>query len=145
MWGDIDHFYWVEPHPKKKIICVQVTCEARDDDTVIYMAPKEWHGLKILNNFHARRCWRKQKKQKWNFGDLRDFKEPSINTYSRHCFELIYGDPRDTGYCFTLKYDHRDKPAAGGAMHFAGEMKSAIFKLEGLELVLKKPIKLMAR
>lgn len=116
IYGDIDVGLWVE-YPKntsKKVIVSTRYCAMADDNTHIFILDKE-----ILNwvKFRVATVWPREnskggykvKKSKkypdgwFSWGDDRDIKIPSLNTYRKRDFHYGYYDCRDKGHCFFYK------------------------------------------
>jgi hypothetical protein len=122
-YGDIDGSIWVE-YPKqlnewpdkRKLIIHTSHCTCADDNTHIFILNTE--SSFIHDILHVRTVWPRQnsrggykvKKTKKNpkgwfsWGDDRDIKRPSLNTYRKRNFEYSYQDGRDRGYVLSLKY-----------------------------------------
>ena len=75
--------------------------------------------------------------------DWRSVTEPSIQTYRRFDFKPGYGDFRDKGYAFTLRYHGvNGEPSVEGSMHYAGQITAALRELGGIEMGLADPLEL---
>jgi hypothetical protein len=147
VWGDADCGAWVEPHDSLKIVCIEVYCAMRDDNTYLYIAPKEYIGYPMLNFLHGRTCWPRQKldrygKDAWGLGDWRSVTEPSIQTYRHFDFAPGYTDFRDKGYAFTLRYTDPENPTVEGSMYHAGQIAASLRELDGIERGLADPLEL---
>jgi hypothetical protein len=148
VWGDADCGAWVEPHEKKKIVCLEVYCAMRDDNTYLYIGPKEYHDELMFKTLHARTCWPRQKlwkhgKDCWGMEDWRSVTRPSIHTYRRFDFEPGYRDGRDVGYGFTLNYLGHDRhPNVEDATWHTPDTRAALRELLSIEAGLEDPLEL---
>jgi len=104
IYGDIDEGVWIErPKSKyKKVIVSERYCACRDDNIFIFI--KDDSSISF-DTFRVATVWHREKKYslKSNYGDDRDIKLPSLNTYKKRDFYYGYYDCRDKGH--VLKYD----------------------------------------
>ncbi len=119
-FGDVDGDIWVEyvkqEHEwpdNRKIIIHTSHCSCADDNTHIFILDEE---ATINAKLHVRTVWprqdarggyrvtksKKHPKGWFLFGDDRDIRIPSLNTYRKRNFEYSYQDCRDKGYSLSL-------------------------------------------
>jgi len=115
-YGDCDVSTWFETtrtgrwSSYRKVIVTTRHCSCADDNTHIFILDEigeDWI------KFMSVTVWPRQKSNRgYSFGDDRDIKLPSLNTYRKKGFKYGYGDGRDEGHCFV--YDSMtgrvDKP-----------------------------------
>ena len=126
-YGDIDVSVWIEkvknPTDQKVIASIR-HCSAADDNTHLYILS----GLEFpeysstFEFFRCRTVWPRQNKKGgyrvakskkyptgwFSWGDDRDIKRPSINTYRERDFDFSYKDCRDKGHVFTFHNNRCD-------------------------------------
>lgn len=125
-YGDVDVSVWVEKvkNPKDmKVIASTRHCSGADDNTHLYILKNskigipEFDSKNMFLEFKCRTVWSRQNKRGgyrvakskehpngwFSWGDDRDIKLPSINTYRERDFNFSYGDCRDKGHVFTFK------------------------------------------
>ena len=122
-FGDADGAIWVE-YPRqeeewpdeRKIIIHKSYCTCADDDAHIFILDDS-NFVSKFNLLHVRTVWPREnpregyrvKKSKkhpkgwFSWGDDRDIKIPSLNTYRKRNFKFSYQDGRDKGYILTLQ------------------------------------------
>ncbi len=133
-YGDIDGDIWVE-YPKKnkkrKIIIHKSHCTFADNDTHIFIIEEGVFGITL----HIRTVWPRENNKGgyeceksaeypdgwFSWGDDRDIKIPSLNTYRNRDFKYSYSDCRDKGYVLTI-----DGMSMKSRVEFAGSMQSEI-------------------
>ena len=130
VYGDIDVGLWIEKvkNPKdKKVIASTRYCSVADDNTHLYILSgiEFEHDFPMGFKFRCRTVWPRANNKGgykcvksvkypdgwFSWGDDRDVKTPSINTYRERDFDYSYGDCRDKGCVFTYedeKCDHAD-------------------------------------
>lgn len=113
--GDLDYKLWFEePEKDIKIIISVCNCACADDNTMIFYLDdrfanqdlnENWVRLKIMT------AWSKEVSinGRCRWGDDRDIKFPSINTYRNNNWKFGYEDTRDINRGFVMKYDSIDK------------------------------------
>lgn len=129
VYGDIDVGLWIEKVKNpldKKVIASTRYCSMADDNTHLYIMS----GLEYIKefpsflNYKCRTVWPRasyrggykvavseEYPDGWlRWGDDRDVKVPSINTYRSRDFNFSYGDCRDKGHVFTYEFGACDNP-----------------------------------
>lgn len=132
-YGDYDGSIWVE-YPKeetRKVIIHKSHCSCADDNTHIFIMEEGTFGTSI----HIRTVWPRQNSRGgyaveksaehpngwFSWGDDRDIKVPSLNTYRKRDFVYGYSDCRDEGYVLTIDGRNLESRAER-----AGSMQSEI-------------------
>jgi hypothetical protein len=114
VYGDYDVGVWYEKYPDQytKVLATTRYCSCADDNTHIYVlkdiSEPGFEGLHRYEyiTFLCATAWPRQineSRSSHQWGDHRDIKHPSINTFRRHNFKYGYQDGRDDHYCF--KYE----------------------------------------
>jgi hypothetical protein len=115
-YGDIDVGVWIEKvkNPDdKRVIASTRYCSCADDNTHLYIL--SGFASELYLDFRCRTVWPRQNSRGgyrvaksdehptgwFSWGDDRDIKVPSINTYRKRNFEFGYNDCRDKGHVFT--------------------------------------------
>lgn len=107
VYGDMDGSVWIERSKNKKIVIHE-----SHGNTHIFIMEKGIFGP----TFHVRTVWPREnnkggyavaKSKKYpdgwfSWGDDRDIKRPSLNTYRKRNFEYSYRDCRDKGYVLSI-------------------------------------------
>ncbi|KKK48932.1 hypothetical protein LCGC14_3140140 [marine sediment metagenome] len=108
----IKHYKYPKNKNKKVIVSTR-HCSCADNNTHIFILEKDFCGW---TKFRCATVWSKannrggyKTKDGWHYwGDDRDVKTPSLNTYRKRDFYFGYYDCRDKGHCF-LYEDHGKK------------------------------------
>lgn len=130
IYGDIDCGTWFEPCELQKVVVLEVYCSCANDNTWLYMRPK---NNALFSEFHCRTCYPKANKKKWP-------QEVSLATHRRAKFNLGYGDCRDSGYAFSyqqmISFDGKKYDAK---VDHADDVKTywALWNMRGIALALK--------
>lgn len=104
VYGDDDVGVWIEltKSESKKVIASTCYCSCADDNTHIFILDD--HSILNAHSivFRVATVWPRQinKRDKHPWGDDRDIKLPSLNTYRERDFRYGYYDCRDKGSCF---------------------------------------------
>jgi hypothetical protein len=154
-YGDADGNIWVE-YPKqiskwtdnRKILIHTSHCTMADDNTHIFMMDKD----SALNTLEIRTVWPRQnlkggyKVEKseeypngwFSWGDDRDVKIPSLQTYRDRNFEYGYHDATDKGYVVTLQTI--GEPKAKRADIYQQEIQHAVWLINIMENVIEDKV-----
>ncbi len=97
--GDADEGSWIEKGPDEytRVIAIERYCSYADDNTHIFILNQvtdDW------TKFLGVTAYPEEEKSGNTWGDHRDYKQPSIQTFRDHKFDFGYSDGRDKHYCF---------------------------------------------
>ncbi len=145
VYGDIDVGLWVE-YPKdknKKVIISTTYCSMADDNTHLFILDK------LLPNwirFRVATVWPRENnkggymtKDGWFYwGDDRDVKTPSLNTYRKRDYKYGYYDCRDKGHCILYENHGQDIGRVEHAHYGEDEINHALWLLRSHLCALEK-------
>lgn len=134
VYGDMSGSVWIERSKNKKIVI-----HKSPGRTHIFIMEKGVFGP----TFHVRTVWPREnnkggyavKKSKkypdgwFSWGDDRDVKTPSLNTYRKRNFEYSYRDCRDKGYVLTID-GMALTPSVELGGHFQPEIEHALWLIK---------------
>ena len=126
-YGDMDMTVWAETlNEDEKLIIVRHHCRCCDDNTTIFRLKEYGCDLedenlsedqlikiqkidKHLLEFRVDTCWPDEIKGDFGYswGDDRDIKYPSLETFRNRGFDYGYGDGRDNCHVLKFCYTHR--------------------------------------
>jgi len=138
VWGDADCGAWIEPHENKLIVCVDVYCAARDDCIYIFILDDSTSGMNCFTKFHARTCYKREKKSKYDFETWPE--HSSIKTYRKKDWEPQYEDFRDDGYVFS--FTRFMEPKVEGAFHHYNDIYYGLFYIRAIMSGIEDPLEL---
>lgn len=113
-YGDMDVGVWYVPLKKgdhRKILILRNICTCRDDNTFVFIHdnfmdkyPEEYDDG-LYEKFLSTNVWdRQQMEKRWNFGDFRDVKRPSLATLKRFGYKSFgYEDGNNKCHNFLYK------------------------------------------
>ena len=127
IYGDIDVGLWIE-YPKakhKRVIVSESYCTCAEDNTHIFIEEHNYEKIPLFEKLRVVTVWPRQDsrggyrtKDGWHhWGDDRDIKIPSLNTYRERDFKFGYSEGRDKGHCILYHNCNKMAEDAYGTEH----------------------------